>query len=185
MRYELSDYERDPRFSSSRDWNPAVIEHPGWVSFKVFVHHPSSGVLDGRLPSQPRVWAVDVVVLPPGLEDAAGVRDGAEQGLIEKLIPQPPDEAFREGVLNRLARLDVMPRHTALVGPAEYRVRGELGAIAHQEDGSTVLGGALSHAERSTLLWAVMAGRQISRVMVFEASFRRWTDHDQATCYSR
>lgn len=44
---------------------------------------------------------------PP--ERRARVRQRAEERLIEKLVPQPAIEALGEGVLLRLARLNVLP----------------------------------------------------------------------------
>jgi hypothetical protein len=63
------------------------------------------------------VWSLVVVVPPPGLEHGAGVRQGAEQGLVDEFVAQAAVEALDEAVLLRLARRDVMPADLALVGP--------------------------------------------------------------------
>jgi hypothetical protein len=57
------------------------------------------------------------------------VRQRAEQRLVQEFIPQPSIEALDEGVLDRLARRDVMPGHPAVVRPAQDRIRGEFAAI--------------------------------------------------------
>jgi hypothetical protein len=40
-----------------------------------------------------------VVVEPPGLDDLAGIGEIEEPVLVEAFIPEPPVEAFDEGVL--------------------------------------------------------------------------------------
>ena len=52
-----------------------------------------------------------------------------EQRLVEQLVPQPAIEALGEGILDRLARSDVVPVDPLPVGEAEDGVRGELGAV--------------------------------------------------------
>ena len=47
-----------------------------------------------------------VVIDPPGLDDLAGIVEIEEPVLVEAFIPEPPVEAFDEGVLCWLARLD-------------------------------------------------------------------------------
>ena len=52
-----------------------------------------------------------------------------EEGLIQELVSQPPIEAFDEGVLDRLARCDVVPFHLGPIRPLQDRVAGELATI--------------------------------------------------------
>ena len=75
-----------------------------------------------------------VVVLPLG-EDLAGVGRRAEQGLVQKFIPQTPVEAFDERVLRRFSRRDVVPFDTAILGPLQHRHAGELGAVVADDAG--------------------------------------------------
>ena len=70
-----------------------------------------------------------VVIAPPGLQYGTGVRQRAEQRLVQQLVAQPAVEAFDEAVLLRLARRDVMPADAGRIRPAQDRVRGQLGAI--------------------------------------------------------
>jgi hypothetical protein len=46
-----------------------------------------------------------------------------------KLIAQAAVEALAEGVLLRLARLDILPGDASLIGPGEDRIRGQLRAV--------------------------------------------------------
>lgn len=59
--------------------------------------------------------------------------------LVQALIAQAPIQASNEADLLRLARRDLAPLDRTLLLPAPDRVRGQLGTIAHQEDGSMVL----------------------------------------------
>jgi hypothetical protein len=108
--------------------------------------------------------------------------------LIKDLAPQGPSihEAFDEAVLRGTARCDIGGPCADGSDPVPVRpwqrTRGRSTSGRWLDGFGAARGAMLSVARYS---WAVMAGRQISRVMVFEASFRRWTDHDQATCYSR
>ena len=60
-----------------------------------------------------------IVVGTPGFEYSGGVREGAEQGLVEQLVAQAPGEGLGEGILHRLTRCDVVPadlvRHRSAV----------------------------------------------------------------------
>jgi hypothetical protein len=79
--------------------------------------------------------ALGVVVHPPSFKDGAHVRQRAEQRLIEQLVAQAADERFREGILYRFARRDVMPGDLVIVCPPQDGVRGQLGTIV-TDDGS-------------------------------------------------
>lgn len=79
-----------------------------------------------------------IVVGAPGGEAGPKIGEVGEQRLVEQLVPQPAIEAFDEAILHRLARGDVMPVDPLSVGKAQDSVRGELGAVAHWEDGSAV-----------------------------------------------
>ena len=70
-----------------------------------------------------------VVIGTPGFKHGAGMREGAEQGLVEQFVAQAADERFSEGVLHRFARRDVVPGNLVIVGPSQDGVRGQLGAV--------------------------------------------------------
>ena len=76
-----------------------------------------------------------VVVAPPGLQHGAGVRQRAEQRLVEQLVAQPAVEALDEAVLLRLAGRDVVPADAGLVGPGEDGVGGQLRAVVADDHG--------------------------------------------------
>ena len=84
--------------------------------------------------------AAGVVVDPPRLDDCPGRRQAPEEMLVQALVAQAPVQAFDKTVLLRLAGGDVVPLDCTLFLPAQDGVRGQLGAVAHREDGSTALG---------------------------------------------
>ena len=64
------------------------------------------------------------------------MRKRAEQGFVEQFIAQASNERLDKGILNRLARRDVVPVHLVIVGPLQDGVRGQLGAVvAHDRLG--------------------------------------------------
>src|SRR6185437_11842383 len=73
-----------------------------------------------------RMWPCGVVVLTPGFEHGAGLRQRVEQCLVEQLVPEAAVEALDEGVLDRLAGVDVVPSDAPLVGPAQHGIRSQL-----------------------------------------------------------
>ena len=87
------------------------------------------------------VRPITVEVSEPAGEHGAGMVDPEEQGLVEELVPQASLEALADPVLHRLSGCDEVPGDPVLVHPGEHRVRGELGAIAHQEGGAAELVG--------------------------------------------
>jgi len=54
------------------------------------------------------------------------MRQGTEQRLVEQLVAQASIEARDEGILAWLA---LMPADAVLIGPAQHRIGGELGAV--------------------------------------------------------
>ena len=84
--------------------------------------------------------AAGVVVDPPRLDEGPGRRQAPEEMLVQALVAQAPIQAFDKTVLLRLAGGDVVPLDCTLFLPAQDGVRGQLGAVAHREDGSTALG---------------------------------------------
>ena len=58
-----------------------------------------------------------------------GVRQRAEQGVVQELVAQAAVQVFDESVLRRLAPGNVMPSDPAIVGEREDRARGQLGAV--------------------------------------------------------
>ncbi len=79
-----------------------------------------------------------VVVLDPLGDAGTCVVEAAEQRLVQEFVAHAAVESLADAVLHRLARRDVVPGDPGLDAPSEDGVRGELGAVAHQEDGSTV-----------------------------------------------
>jgi hypothetical protein len=57
----------------------------------------------------------DRIDVPLSFEHSAGMRERAEQGLVEQFVAQAADEGFRERVLHRLARRDVVPGNLAIL----------------------------------------------------------------------
>lgn len=49
------------------------------------------------------------------------------------LVPQPADDAFREGILYRLARHGIMPVNLEFLRPLENRVTGQLDAVIRDD----------------------------------------------------
>src|SRR5215204_541800 len=84
-------------------------------------------------PAELRMWPLLVVITPPSLQYGTGVRQRFEQRLIQQLVAQPAVEALDETVLLRLAGRDVVPADAGRIRPAQDRVRGQLGAVAHWE----------------------------------------------------
>jgi len=54
-----------------------------------------------------------VIIQPPSLDDLPRFGQTVEQMFVEAFVAQAAIEALDEGVLDRLARLDVMPGHAA------------------------------------------------------------------------
>src|SRR5471032_3005975 len=75
------------------------------------------------------MWPRGVVVCNPSSDELAGLIEIDEQALVEKLIAHPTIERFDIAVLHRSSGCDVVPFHPMLLGPAQDRVRGELGAV--------------------------------------------------------
>lgn len=59
-------------------------------------------------PLEARVRSASVVVVSPLGEGRAGVAERAEQGLVQKFVPQPAIDAFHERIRYGLAGLDVV-----------------------------------------------------------------------------
>ncbi len=49
------------------------------------------------------------VIVPPKCQYAAGMGQAVESGFVQAFIAQAPVKALGEGVLLRLARIDIMP----------------------------------------------------------------------------
>ncbi len=80
-----------------------------------------------------------VVVVPPEGERGSRVSQAGEDLLVQEFIPQAAVEALDEGVLGRLAGLDIVPRDAAIALPAEHRPTGQLGAVvAHDGLGPAI-----------------------------------------------
>src|SRR5690606_28187164 len=82
-----------------------------------------------REPVETRVRSLSVVIRPPASEHLTGMRQAAEDGLVQQLVAQATVEALDEAVLHRLARRNVVPADAGFLLPAQDRRRSELGAV--------------------------------------------------------
>lgn len=78
----------------------------------------SAGVSPRRQPAELSVRPFLVVVALPGRQHGAGMRQRAEQRLVQKLVAQAAVEALDEAVLLRLAGRDIVPADAGGVGSA-------------------------------------------------------------------
>jgi len=88
-----------------------------------------AGELGRGLPTEPRMRSGFVVVGAPSTEQRVDLGKCGEQRLIQEFVAQPAVERLDEGVLDRFSRRDVVSPDPGLVGPAQDRVAGELGAV--------------------------------------------------------
>ena len=88
-----------------------------------------SGMYGWRQPADARMRSDVVVVAPPFLESHAHLHQGGEQRLVQKLVAQPPVEAFDEAVLHGLSRRDVVPFDLGVCRPGQDRVARQFGAV--------------------------------------------------------
>jgi len=88
-----------------------------------------AGDLGGGLPAQFRVRPDVIIIVPPGHEHEAGMRQRREQGLVNAFVTQAAVEALDEAVLHRLPRRDIMPFDLTLLRPAQDRRRGQFGPV--------------------------------------------------------
>ena len=89
----------------------------------------SAGVVGGSEVAEARVGPHLVEVAPPGFHLGAGVRQGAEQSLVQQFVAQLAVEALAEAVLLGLAGSDVMPADLVLVGPFQDGVGRQFRAV--------------------------------------------------------
>src|SRR5271166_5935449 len=110
-----------------------------------------------REPSQPRVRALAVIIGPPSFQSRPRLRQRPEQGLVQKLVPEPAVETLDERILRWFPGFDIMPGHIPFLRPGKDRVRGQLGAVvadhgpglaAHRND-AVQLAGHAGARERS------------------------------------
>ena len=71
-----------------------------------------------------------VVVVAPEGDLSARVIQGVEDFLVQQLVAQAAVEAFDEGILLRLAGIDVVPGNVVLIGPLQDGPTGERRPIA-------------------------------------------------------
>jgi len=69
------------------------------------------------------------VIVPPGLEHGAGVRQRPEQRLVQQLVAQAAVEALDEAVLLWFTGRNVVPPDASLVCPVQDGVRGQVRAV--------------------------------------------------------
>jgi hypothetical protein len=86
------------------------------------------------LVGQGRVRPDRIVVVAPEGQLTPSVIQAVEDLLVQKFVPEATVEAFDEGILLGLARVDVVPRHAILVGPFQDGPTGELVSIARREE---------------------------------------------------
>src|SRR6202451_4743030 len=77
----------------------------------------SAGVVGASEVAEARAGPHLVEVAPPGFHLGAGVRQGAEQSLVQQFVAQLAVEALAEAVLLGLAGSDAMPADPVLGGP--------------------------------------------------------------------
>lgn len=65
------------------------------------------------------VWPLGIEIVDPFFDRRAGVIQTLEQGLVQELVTHATVETLDEGVLHRLARLDVVPVDVALGTPGQ------------------------------------------------------------------
>jgi hypothetical protein len=75
--------------------------------------------LAGRERSETGMRTRTIVIESPGFDDLPRFGQTVEQVFVKAFIAQAAVEAFDESVLDRLARLDVMPSHTARNPPQD------------------------------------------------------------------
>jgi len=85
-----------------------------------------------------------IVIVPPEGQDFARVRQAFERGLVQALVAQASVEALGEGVLLRLAGVDIMPGDPRAGLPFEERAAGEFRAVVTDH-----AGGLAVHADHS------------------------------------
>ena len=85
--------------------------------------------LGWREATEARVRAAAVVVGLPRRNQLAGMRQRAEQALVQALVAEPAVEALDERILDRLAWLDVVPGDVSLLAPAQDSGRGQFRAV--------------------------------------------------------
>lgn len=73
--------------------------------------------------------SLGIVIGNPRGDGAAGMVDAEEQALVEQLVAHSPVETLDEGILLRLAGLDIVPVDAADLAPFEDRHAGEFGAV--------------------------------------------------------
>ena len=74
-----------------------------------------------------------VVINSPSLDEFFRIFEIDEPVLIEALVAHRPVEAFNEGVLDRLTRLDELLFDAMLVGPPVEHFARELGTIVSKD----------------------------------------------------
>ena len=72
-------------------------------------------------------------MLPPGLDDRAGLTKISEPVLIQAAVPEPGVEAFQKSVLNRLAWLNELQLHVRLLAEKEHGLARHLRAIVEND----------------------------------------------------
>lgn len=77
----------------------------------------SGTILGGAHAAERVMWANVVVVNHPPMRRLAHVIRAREEVLVQDLLAEGAVEAFDEGILVGLARLDVSKRHAAELGP--------------------------------------------------------------------
>ncbi len=87
------------------------------------------GKLLRRATAERTVRPARIVVLAPGRNDPARVREIQKPVLIQALVTHPPVEAFDNRVLHRATGIDEPDPNAVLIRPLIERAPGEFGAV--------------------------------------------------------
>jgi hypothetical protein len=78
------------------------------------------------------MWTRIIIIEPPGFDDLARFRQVEEDVFVQAFVPEPAVKAFDESVLDRFARLDIMPGYTARNPPQDGHT-SQFAAVVRQE----------------------------------------------------
>jgi len=99
----------------------------------VYAARRNGKMLGAELPrclvGKPRMRAHSIVIALPRGEYGAGLGKRGEHCLVEALIAQSTNKALNEGILLRLARLDVVPADATLLLSLQDGLARKFGAI--------------------------------------------------------
>ncbi len=91
------------------------------------------GKLNGREAAETRMGPDEVIIVTPTRDDLACVGQTPESMLVQAFIAESAVEALNEGVLHRLARLDIVPGDPTR-NPPQDRATSQFGPIITDND---------------------------------------------------